>query len=141
MVLCVAHTYCAEYFRLMQSLNALMLFKFFPSDPDGQRFAAMAVLYIRASEGHIVADAVSFGMRPLPSSAAVPPEIARVLRAVLDSQSHDWFPRPPCPWPAELRPMLLVPQEIVLGPNCAAGAAAGKAPSPAAGPCPLEVRL
>ena len=76
----VAHTYCTEYFGLMQSLNALMLFKFFPSDPEGRRFAAVAVLYISASEGHIVADAVSFGTCPLPLSAAVPSEIARVCR-------------------------------------------------------------
>ena len=130
MELCVAHTYCAEYFRLMQSLNALMLFKFFPSDPDGQRFTAMAVLYIRASEGHIVADAVSFGMRLLPSSAAVPP-IAKPCRTPSPTTGSRGLPVA-----RRAAADAVGAAGDRTGTQLRGGAAAGEAPSPAAGPGP-----
>jgi hypothetical protein len=99
------HTHCTEHFKLDS------LFEFF-SRP-------------------IVADAVSFDMCPLPSSADVPKEIARVL------------PDAPCPCPplSEESPTLSVSQALMLGPSFAKRFSKPAMEGNARVPGPLAARL
>jgi hypothetical protein len=129
-----AHKYCTEHFKLIPSLNVAMLFKFFSRRPGTRRFAAVAVIYRRTADGPIVSDAVSFGMCPLPPSADVPQEIARVLRVLPDAPC-------PCPYFSEEAPTLSVPSQLVLGPSLAKWSSKPGREGNARVPGPLVVEL
>jgi hypothetical protein len=132
--LCAAHKYCTEHFKLIPSLNVALLFKFFSRRPGTRRFAAVAVVYRRTADGPIVSDAVSFGSCPLPSSADVPNEIARVLRILPDAPC-------PCPSFSEENPTLSVPSELLLGPSLAKWSSEPGRDGNARVPGPLLVEL
>lgn len=132
--LCTAHKYCTEHFKLMSSLNVALLFKFFPRRPGTRRFAAAAVIYRRTADGPIVSDAVSFGMCPLPSSADVPNEIARVLRILPDAPC-------PCVYSLEEDPTLSVPADLLMGPSLAEWPSEPGRGGHARVPGPLVVKL
>jgi hypothetical protein len=99
--------FCLEYFGLMPHLRAVVLMKVMRRRAEDYEVAMVGVLYRRGANGPMIADAVSFGHRPLSAMDAIPGNLAPLLRylpvASYTSRTSPWTPaqRPHITIPAE----------------------------------------
>ncbi len=107
-----AHLYCMEYFRLIPTVQAVILFKFGPRSETDRTFYAVGVLYRRRPRNKyrdFVEDAVSFGTAHIRHGVQIPPAIAAALTGRILApapQQRHWQANP---WRPEQRLWLTVP--------------------------------